>query len=426
MRRVVVTGLGTLTSLGHEVEEVWKKVLSGQSGIGRISSMEAEKYHTVLAGEIRDFDPKQYIASGKNRQLMARGDQLCFAASLKAYRDAGLEQSEICKERFALYVGGNKEMDTLPQEFVETVWQAEGEGGVSEPAFALAAKQILPPLFFVKGLPSAVLFYLSAHFSIQGPNTYFVGTSNASAVAIGSAFRAIRYGEADVALAGGFADPLTWWNYMKMDALGVLNRKPSEDPTKAYMPFDVRRNGTIIAEGATMFVLEELERAKARGANIYAEVVGFGSGYDRGSLVKPSPEGTGLQIAVKKALTESGIQPEQVGYVCAHGSGTRWGDESEARAIEQLFGREGKVAVSTVKPTTGHMVSNAGAFNALASVLALRDQTLPFTLNCQTPDPSWSVDFVTHEPRKAKVETVLSLARGLEGQDTALLFSKFG
>ncbi|MBD3922205.1 beta-ketoacyl-[acyl-carrier-protein] synthase family protein [Paenibacillus sp. PR3] len=421
MRRVVVTGIGTVSSLGDNLQKVWTRMLAGESGIRRISSMNPDKFMTKFAGEVDNFSPDEYITSIKNRELMSRGEQLCFASAAMAFKDTGLNSNQVLKERFAVYIGGNKEVDTIPQELVESVLLSKGT--LTE--FAKAAKSKLSPSFSIRALPAAVLHYVSAHFDIQGPNAYFVGTSNASAAAIGSGFRSIRHGEADAALVGGFSDSITWWNYMKLDAMGVLHRGEANDCRKLYAPFDKKRNGTLIAEGSTMLVLEELEQAKKRGANIYAEIIGFGNGYDSGAIAKPSPNGAGLQVAMRKAMRDGSVGSEHIDYVCAHGSGTKLGDESEVRAIESVFGTDRSVMVSSVKPTTGHMVSNAGAFNALASVLTLSEQVVPFTLNCETLEDNWSLDFIRHEPRQTNVNYVMSVARGLEGQDTALLFAKW-
>jgi len=417
MRRVVVTGLGLISPLGSDHGEVWQSILRGDSAVQKLSHLRAEKFNTQYGYPIGSYDPKTYIKSVKKLRMMSRGDSMCYAASMLAMEDAGLAKGSIAGQRFGLYVGGSKEVDTPPDDMVEAIAEPSVQS-ISD--FVMKIKDNVHPLFFVKGLPASSMFYISEELDLRGANCYYMGTANVSAVAIGNAARAVAMGEADAALAGGFADPLTWWNYLKVDGMGVLNREDGEGQ-RYYRPFDKQRKGALLGEGSTMLVVEELEHALARGAKIYGEIVGYGNGMDCDNIVKPSEEGIGLQTAMKKALSHSNLSADEINYVCAHGSATKTGDESEARAIASIFAA-GTTAVSSIKPTVGHQFSNAGAFNAYASLMAIQSGKLPHTLHLSSADPAWKVDFIVEQPRDTSVNAVMSLARGLNGENTALIF----
>lgn len=417
MRRVVVTGIGLISPHGSNKDEVWQSILRGESAVNRLSHLHTDKFNTQYGYPIPTYDPKAYIKSVKKLRMMSRGDSMCYSASLLAMEDAGLSKGSINGQRFGLFVGGSKEVDTPPEDMVEAIIEPNVQT-IND--FVMKVRDRVHPLFFVKGLPASSMFYISEEFDLRGPNCYYMGTANVSSVAIGNAVRAIAMGEADAALAGGFADPLTWWNYLKVDGIGVLNREAGENQ-RYYRPFDRHRKGALLGEGSTMLILEELDHALARGASIYGEVAGYGNGMDCDSIVKPSDDGTGLQIAMNKALQHSGLTPHEIQYICAHGSATKSGDESEAKAISSIFSAE-TTSVSSIKPIVGHQFSNAGAFNAYASLMAIQSSTMPHTLHLSHVDPAWKVDFIAGEPRQASVNAVMSLARGLNGENTALIF----
>jgi 3-oxoacyl-[acyl-carrier-protein] synthase II len=244
--------------------------------------------------------------------------------------------------------------------------------------------------------------------------------AEAGAVAIGRAYRSVRRGEADMTIAGGFDDAISWWTMTKFDAFGILTDR-NELGSAACRPYDRDRGGMVLGEGAACLVLESLDAAKARGATIYAEIVGFGSGHDGYKLVTPHPEGRGLALAMKSALREAQITPEQVGYIATEGNGTIAGDASEARAIAEVFGPGGgSVCASSVKGAVGHLVAGAGALNAAVAALALKHRKVPPTVNLDNPDPACALDWVPREAREVRTEYALALARGLEGQSVAL------
>jgi len=418
VRRVVVTGIGLVTPLGVGTEETWAALVDGKSGVAPISGYDATALRTQLAAEIPDFDPEQF-AHRRVLRSMTRNDQLALAGASLALADSGLEASED-GDRRALFVGSNKEISN-PMNILEGSLVARNEdGSVDIRRLGEQASSAFHPLFYVEGLQAASIFYISQAHSLKGANTYFAGTAEAGVAAIGRGYRAVRRGEADVAVAGGFDDASSWWNMTKFDTLGILTQR-NELGAAACRPYDVDRSGTVLGEGSAFLVLEPAEDAAARGARVYAEIVGFGNAYDSSRLITPDPEGSSLAGAIGAALREADTGPADVDYVATHGSGTRAGDSSEARALRTVFGDDGGFAASSVKPATGHLVGGAGALNAAVAALAVSSGILPPTLNLERPDPDCDgLDWVPREARRREVRQALALARGLEGQNVAL------
>ncbi len=420
MRRVVITGIGLISPLGTDPHSVWQRILRGEHAVQELEHLKAGHFHTRYGYPISGFDLQDYIKSPKVRRMLGRGDALCVSAAILAVQDAKLSREDYAPRSFALFVGGSKEVDTPPSDMVDAIMHMTSRD-LSE--YVANVKQYAHPLFFVKGLPGASLFYISEQFDIRGANCYYMGTANVSAAAIASAAHSIACGESSLALAGGFTDPLSWWNYAKVDAIGVLNRAAGEEQ-RFYRPFDRERQGALLGEGATMLVLEDLEHALKRGARIYGEWLGCGSGMDAESIVRPSVHGRGLQTAMIKALQQSQLDPSDVQYICAHGSATQQGDESEMRALAELFAGQ-RTAVSSVKPNVGHQFSNAGAFNAYASLMVLVTQTIPHTLHLRQLDGERPLHFIQDEPLSMEVNAVMSIARGLQGENIALVFRRY-
>jgi 3-oxoacyl-[acyl-carrier-protein] synthase II len=420
VRRVAVTGIGLVTSLGLGAPETWSALLAGRSGVGPVRGFDASSLGTRLAAEILDFDAKPYVSNRRALRMMTRNDQLAVVAAALAVKDAGLTLPGERPERAGLFVGGNKET-SKPESLLEGVLVARGDDGVADvKRLGAEARSSFPPLFFVEGLQAASLFYVSEAHGLKGANTYFAGTAEAGAIAVGRAFRAIRRGEADVALCGGFDDAASWWTLSKYDAMGFMTRSNDLGP-RACRPFDRARAGTVLGDGAALLVLEELDAARARGARIHAEITGLGQAYDGQALLTPDPEGRVLARAMEGAIRDAGTTISQVDYVAAHGSGTRLGDASEARALRAVFGRGAdKPAASSVKPSTGHLMAAAGALNVAVAALALKHQVLPPTLNLDDMDPACDLNWVRSTPREARVEQALAVARGLGGQEIAI------
>ena len=424
MRRVVVTGIGLITPLGTGTEKTWQGLLDGHSGIGRIESFDPSSLRTQLGGEVRDFEPEQY-AHKKVLRTLTRGDQFALAGAILAVDDSGLELAEDEGDRAGLFVGSNKEVSDLGHLLEPTLSSRNEDGSVDVLRFGESAHTTAYPLFYVEGLQAASLFYVSERFKLKGANTYFAGTAEAGMTAIGRGFRAIKRGEADVVIAGGYDDATSWWSMTKLDGLDGYLTGHNELGARACRPFDSARDGTVLAEGGAFMVLETAEGAASRGARVYAEIVGLGGGNDANASLTPNADGRGLINAMRGALREARLEPAAIDYIAAHGPGTKLGDLTEAQAIKATFGDASNgLAASSVKGATGHLVGAAGALNAAVSALAIHHGAVPPTLNLDDPDPECNhADWVPLEARQLEVKHGLALARGFVGQNVALAFS---
>ncbi|OLE24449.1 MAG: 3-oxoacyl-ACP synthase [Actinobacteria bacterium 13_1_20CM_3_71_11] len=424
MRRVAITGVGLLTAVGAGRKEAWDALLQGQTGVRRVRAWDASALRTQMAAEIDDFVPDRY-ASRRALRMTTRNDQLAIAGAVLAMTDAGNDISAYDPGRAAAFVGGNKEISN-PEHLLDGCLVARCEDGSADiRRLGTQASSAFYPLFYVEGLQSAALFYVSQLFGLMGANAYFHGTADVGLTAIGRAYRSIRRGESDIALAGGSDDASSWWTLSKMDGLGVLTDR-NELGAQAFRPFDVDRSGSVLGEGASWLVLEEYEAATRRGATIYAEVTGFGSTFDGATLPTPEPSGAPLAVAIRKALDEARVNPDEVDYVASHGCATLLGDPSEARALASVFGPAGQPAVGSVKPATGHLVAGAGALNVAVCTLAVAEGAIPPTLNLERPDPDCPLDNLVVQAREARVRHAVAVARGLEGQQVALVVSTPG
>jgi 3-oxoacyl-[acyl-carrier-protein] synthase II len=425
-RRVVITGIGLVTALGESTQATWEGLLAGRSAVRTLRAYDPGPLRTRLGAEIDDFDPARYIARRSLRTLN-RGDRFGVAASSLALADAGLADgagpdAAAGRElgyRTCLFVGSNKEMPHL-DGLVERLHDVRGPDGTPDMArLGRTASSVLPPLFYVEGLQSAASFHISQKYGIRGANDFFAGTADSGSYAIGRAMRAIRRGEADLAVAGGYDDATSWWTMSRMDGLGVLTVR-NELGDRAFRPFDREHSGSVFGEGAALLVLEEREHALARGAPVYAEIDGFGAGSDCVRPPSSHPRARGLTRAIGHALRDAG-RGRETDYVAAHGCATPLGDVSETRSLHDALGGAAKAArISSVKPQTGHLVGAAGALNAAVAALALHHGTIPATRNLDVPHPECDLDWVPGEPRESRPRTALALARGLEGQAVAL------
>ncbi len=423
-RRVVVTGLGLLTPLGVGTDETWRGLVEGRSAVGPIAGYDASSLRSQVGAEILDLAPKEFV-SRRSLRTMTRYDTLAAVAATLAMRDSGLEVGEDPEGRAALFTASGKEISE-PEHFEEIAVEVRGEDGrVDMRRFGTLAPSGVHPLFFIEGIQGASLFYLSEAFGLRGPNTYFSGTAEAGLTAIARAASSIRRGEADVALAGGADAPVCWWNMAKIDSLGLTTGSNALG-AGACRPFDRARDGTVMGEGGAFVVLEALDAAQARGARLYAEVVGSGAASDVARLLTPDPAGRALAHAVGSALRASGEPADGVDFVAAHGSGTRLGDASEGLALRSVFGDGGAAgggapAVSSIKPAAGHLGAAAGALNLAVAALAVHHGVAPPLLNLASPDPRCGeLDWILGAAREAPVRLALALARGLEGQNVAL------
>lgn len=418
-RRVAVTGVGLCTPLGVGAGETWDGLLEGRSAVGRIASYDPSGLRTQVGAEVGELNPREYVEKRRSIRTMTRHDVLTMVAAVLALRDSGLELGDDEAGRAAAFVASGKETSE-PEKMEDVAVEArDGDGRVEMARMGEVAFAGVPPLFFLEGLQGASLHYLSEALALRGPNTYFAGTAEAGMHAIGRAYRAVRRGEAEVALAGAGDAPVNWWSMSKMDGMGLMTRRNELGPS-ACRPYDRDRDGTVMGEGGAFLVLEELDAARSRGATVHAEVAGYGSAADVERHLTPDAAGRPPARAIASALREARAAGGEVGYVAAHGSGTRLGDSSEAAALRSALGGDGAVA-SSVKPATGHLVAAAGALNAAVAALAVARGAVPPTLNLEDVDPDCGgIDWIPTEGREAHVRLALALARGLEGQTVAL------
>jgi 3-oxoacyl-[acyl-carrier-protein] synthase II len=409
-RRVVVTGLGALTPVGNTTEEYWSALTQGKSGIGPITKFDATGYPTRIAGEIRNFDETRYVDKKEARRLDPYL-KYALATSVMAVEDAGLDLGKVDATRFGVLVGsGIGGITTL----------IEGEDVRKTKGFDRVSPFVVPML-----IVNMAAGLVSMRFGAKGPNSSVVTACASGNHAIGDASKIIERGDADVMIAGGaeaIIVPLTIAGFCSMKAMSTRN----DDPQKASRPFDADRDGFVCGEGAGLVVLEALEHAVRRDARIYAEVVGYGMTGDAHHMTAPDPEGDGATRAMQIALASAGVGPTAIGYINAHGTSTPYNDKFETIAIKRVFGDHARrLAVSSTKSMTGHLLGAAGGIEAIATVLALHHGLLPPTINYDTPDPDCDLDYVPNQARKVDVEYALSNAFGFGGTNATLAFRKY-
>ena len=424
MRRVVVTGIGVVASNGVGKAAFWGACKDGVSGVGPIRAFDASNHPIRVAGECHAYDPAMYAPESVKKQLkvMSRAAKLGVGAAGLAVADSGLDLAAEDPERVGVVVGTGivpmdlAELGPMLARSVDAAGQFD-PGRMAPPG----GGSPLFPLWLVKHLPNMVAAHISMAFNAQGPNNTIVTACVAGTQAVGEAFRAVARGEADLMLAGGAdsrIDPLLLLGYA---ALGTLSTTP-RNPAEMSRPFDRMRDGFVIAEGAAVLVLEEYQRAKARSATIYAEVLGFGSSFDAYSVTKPDPDGRGGARAIKAALTEARVDARDVSYINAHGTSTRLNDAMETAAVKRAFGAHaGELKLSSIKSMIGHSIGAAGAIEAAALALSLHDQVLPPTINLHHPDPACDLDYIPNEARETPVTVGVSTSFGFGGQNGALV-----
>ncbi len=426
-RRVVITGMGVITPLGHSVEKLFRALLAGESGVGPITLFDAGRFPTRFAAEVRDFDlgkfvrhPQRWVDAGANSRLAA-------AAAQQALGDAGLlEDARVDRTRCGVYVGtgeGTQDFQNMIRLAARTYRPEQGK--LDRVAFTAAGlRDLHPGREFEQELHTPPA-HLAAHFGLDGPNSNCLTACAAGSQAVGEAVEVIRHGDADLMLAGGshsMIHPLGVTGFNRLTALSTRN----DDPTRASRPFDLRRDGFVMGEGAGMVVLEELEHARRRGAAIYAELTGYGSTADAFRVTDSHPEGRGASVCMRDALADAGLAPADVGYINAHGTSTQINDKVETLAIKQVFGPAAyQVPVSSTKSMLGHLIAAAGAVELVICVQALRWGVLPPTTNYEFPDPECDLDYVPNVPREKRIRHLLSNSFGFGGQNVSLIVSRF-
>ncbi len=409
-RRVVVTGMGLVIPIGIGVETAWKNVCEGKSGIGRLTRFDTEGFDTRIAAEVKGFNPELYIEK-KEVKKMDLFIQYALAATKEAVEDSRLSITPENGDRIGVIVGTG--LGGLPTiEKYHQILMERGPGRIS-------------PFFIPMLIANLAAGQIAIQYGAKGPNICLVTACATGGHCLGDAFRAIVYGDADAVIAGGTEaniTPLTVGGFNAMKALSTRN----DEPEKASRPFEKNRNGFVIAEGAGIVILEELEFAQKRNAKIYAELIGYGYTGDAYHITAPSPDGDGAIRCMRMAIKDAGLKPEDIDYINAHGTSTQLNDLTETIAIKKVFGDHAKrIPISATKSMTGHLLGAAGSTEAIFTILALRDGILPPTINYEEPDPECDLDYVPNVARRQHLNTGMSNAFGFGGTNATLIFKKF-
>jgi 3-oxoacyl-[acyl-carrier-protein] synthase II len=407
MKRVVVTGVGAVTPVGLDAPSTWAAMLEGQSGVAKVTLFDASEYPVQIAGEVKGFNATGRIEP-KELRRMDRYAQLAVVSAQEAWTDAGLPRNGLQEEIGVVYGSAAGGLTTLIEQ--QRVLQERGPRRVS-------------PVFIQNMLTDTASGHIAIALGLRGPNMAVVSACATGSGAVGEAFETVRRGDAPVIVSGGAEAalvPVIYAGFCSMRALAT-----HEDPAQASRPFDRDRNGFVISEGAAALILEELDHARQRGARIYAEVIGYGSSNDAFDMAAPA-EGEGAVLTMQRALRKAEIEPERVDYINAHGTGTPMNDKFETDAIHRVFGdHANRLAVSSTKSMTGHMMGASGAVEAVVCALTIRDQVIAPTINLTTPDPECDLDYVPGEARRANVGVALSNSFGLGGHNASVILSRF-
>lgn len=410
-RRVVVTGVGLVTAIGNDVPTTWDGLMTGANGADYIKKFDTEKFSVKFACEVKGFDPLSFLDK-KEARRMGAFTHFALAASDEAMAHSGLKVDESNAEMIGTYISSG----------IGDFWAIERE----HEKLLHSGPDRVSPFFIVSAIVNLAAGNVSIRHGAKGPNSATATACSAGAHAIGDSFRLIERGDADAMICGGAESaitPMSVAGFASMRALSTRN----DDPKHASRPFDAERDGFVIGEGAGILILEELEFAKARGANILAEIVGYGMSGDAFHVTMPDESGSGAIRVMQRAIKDAGISPDQIGYVNAHGTSTPYNDKFESLAIKTVFGEHAKngLAVSSTKSMTGHALGAAGGIEAVFSVLALKEGKLPPTINYEIPDPECDLDYVTNVARDADIEYALSNSFGFGGTNASLIFKKY-
>ncbi len=408
-RRVVVTGMGAVTPLGRQVAEVWSRVCNGESGIRPLRCFDTTAYRVRFGGEVVDWSPAGYVEPRDEKKL-DRFTQFAIVAAVDAVRDSGIDFSKEdlfqCGVMIGSGIGGLWEIETQHERLL-----VKGPDKVS--AFTIP-----------KLIANSASGQVSIQWGLRGPNECIVTACASAANSIGRAFRTIQYGEADVMVSGGSEAAVTRMGLAGFAAMRALSER-NDEPTRASRPFDRDRNGFVLSEGAGVLVLEELEHAKARGAKIYGEMLGYGMSADGGHITAPDKDGIGAAHAMKLALRDARMDPSEIGYINAHGTSTPLGDAAETTAIKAIFKDHAyKLSVSSTKSEMGHLLGASGGVELILSILAIRDGLIPPTINYETPDPACDLDYTPNQARQKQVHVAMSNSFGFGGHNGSLIVGR--
>lgn len=424
-RRVVVTGMGCITPVGQTLDTMWESLMSGKSGIDWISYFDASKFPTKFAAQVRDFDLSRYVDNPERFKYCGRNIHFAIGAASQAVRDSGiLDDQTLDPSQFGVYLGAGEGAQDF-NLFMGLIAQSRKDGQCDLESFARLGLEQLHGEFELQQEPNMTAGHLASLFNAQGPNLNCLTACAASSQAIGEASEIIRRGDADVMLSGGahsMIHPFGLTGFNLLTALSTHN----ENPQEASRPFDRNRDGFVLGEGAGILVLEELERAKKRGAKIYGELVGYGSTADAFRVTDIHPEGRGATSCIRMALRDAGLNTDSLDYINAHGTSTKVNDQIETLACKQSLGQDAyRTPVSSIKSMMGHLIAAAGSVEAITCLMAINRGALPPTINYETPDPDCDLDYIPNQPRETGVDVCLSNSFGFGGQNVSLIFSRF-
>ncbi|HMP77983.1 MAG TPA: beta-ketoacyl-[acyl-carrier-protein] synthase family protein [Pirellulaceae bacterium] len=424
-RRVVITGVGTVNPLGHDVETTWQALLAGKSGVGYTSIFDASHFPTRISAEVKDWDISRVVSDASLYQHWGRHTKFAVGAALQAIQSSGVIHAVDDPRRFGVYLGsgeGNQDFNSFAAMMAASM---DESGQLDLQKFTRWGLDHLNPLEELEQEPNMPVGHLAAMFNAQGPNANCLTACAASSQAIGEATEIIRRGEADVMLSGGTHSMIHPFGVTGFNLLTALSTN-NDHPTQASRPFDLKRDGFVLGEGASMVVLEEMERARRRGAMIWGEVVGYGSTADAYRITDIHPDGRGAIGCMEMALRDAQLNPDQIQYVNAHGTSTAVNDRVETRACHQVFGEHAKsVPISSTKSMMGHLIAAAGATEMIVCLLAIRDNILPPTINYENPDPDCYLDYVPNQARPARCDYALNNSFGFGGQNITVIASRF-
>ena len=420
-RRVVITGAGEVTPLGIGVEENWRALREGRSGVSAITAFDASSFPTRIAGEVKGFDfsflPVDYAV---DYEKLEKNSLFALAAARMAVTDSGLLESGVDRDRFGVYLGSGEARGVFMPLYVMLAESIEA-GRISVQKYAAAARRLMDPVLEFESLACSPSSHLARAFGARGPNSSCLTACAASSQAIGEATEIIRRGDADAMLGGGSHSMVYPLGLVGFSLLGAISKR-NDEPERASRPFEADRDGFVIGEGAGILVLEDLEHARARGAKIYAEILGYGASSDAYRVTDVPPDGHGAVAAMRGALADARLDPADIGYINAHGTSTLKNDVVETRAIKTVFGGSaGRVPVSSTKSMSGHLIAAAGATELLACLLALTRGVIPPTINYDTPDPECDLDYVPNKAREGSVDAAMSNSFGFGGQNVSLI-----
>jgi 3-oxoacyl-[acyl-carrier-protein] synthase II len=428
MRRVVVTGLGVVAPNGIGKDAFWTACLEGRSGVGPIRSFDATEHPVQVAAEVADFDVLPFLPANQRKSLkiMSRAMRFALGAAGLALADSALDLEKENPERVGVVLGTGVVPMDLGELAPALADACNGTGKFQSKRLGTSGRNALYPLWILKYLPNMAAAHISLAMNAQGPNSTITTACAAGTQAVGEAFRLIARGDADIIFAGGAdsrIDPLMILAYC---ALGALSRDNNRPPQEISRPYDATRDGFVLGEGAGILILEELERARKRGAVIYGEVLGLGTSFDAYAVTKPDPEGRGAARAIRSALREARMDPRDVDYINAHGTSTRLNDLMETAAVKEVFGESARtLPISSIKSMVGHLIGAAGAVEAVAMALTLYQGAMPPTINLHHPDPDCDLDYVPNTAREMSVGTAVSTSFGFGGQNAALVMRRY-